>query len=90
IDDPKVSKIDVEGQAIQTYAVSSANMTLEELSWFVDDTVKRSLQGAKGVGRIDRFGGADREIRIQLDPLKMKSFGVSASDINTQLRLTNT
>ena len=90
VDDPKVSKIDVEGQAIQTYAVSSANMTLEELSWFVDDTVKRSLQGAKGVGRIDRFGGADREIRIQLDPLKMKSFGVSASDINTQLRLTNT
>jgi len=90
VDDPKVSKIDVEGQAIQTYAVSSANMTLEELSWFVDDTVKRSLQGAKGVGRIDRFGGADREVRIQLDPLKMKSFGISASDVNTQLRLTNT
>lgn len=90
IDDPKVSKIDVEGQAIQTYAVSSPNMTLEELSWFVDDTVKRALQGAKGVGRIDRFGGADREIHIQLDPLKMKSFGISASDVNTQLRLTNT
>lgn len=89
VDDPKVSKIDVEGQAIQTYAVSSPNMTLEELSWFVDDTVKRSLQGSKGVGRIDRFGGADREVRIQLDPLKMKSFGVSASDVNTQLRLTN-
>lgn len=89
IDDPKVSKVDVEGQAIQTYAVSSPNMTLEELSWFVDDTVKRSLQGAKGVGRIDRFGGADREVRIQLDPLKMKSFGISASDVNTQLRLTN-
>lgn len=89
IDDPKVSKIDVEGQAIQTYAVSSPNMTLEELSWFVDDTVKRALQGSKGVGRIDRFGGADREVRIQLDPLKMKSFGVSASDVNTQLRLTN-
>lgn len=89
IDDPKVSKIDVEGQAIQTYAVSSPNMTLEELSWFVDDTVKRALQGSKGVGRIDRFGGADREVRIQLDPLKMKSFGISASDVNTQLRLTN-
>lgn len=90
IDDPKVSKVDVEGQAIQTYAVSSPNMTLEELSWFVDDTVKRALQGAEGVGRIDRFGGADREIHIALDPLKMKSFGVSAADVNTQLRLTNT
>jgi HAE1 family hydrophobic/amphiphilic exporter-1 len=90
VDDPKVAKVDVEGQAIQTYAVSSPNMTLEELSWFVDDTVKRALQGAEGVGRIDRFGGADREIRIQLDPLKMKSFGVSAADVNVQLRATNT
>lgn len=90
VEDPVVKKIDVEGQAIQTYAVSSPNMTLEELSWFVDDVVKRALQSAEGVGRIDRFGGADREVHVQLDPLKMKSLGISASDINTQLRLTNT
>ncbi|HWU64360.1 MAG TPA: efflux RND transporter permease subunit [Ensifer sp.] len=90
VDEPVIKKIDVEGQAIQTYAVSSPNMTLEELSWFVDDTVKRALQSAEGVGRIDRFGGADREVHIQLDPLKMKSLGISASDVNTQLKLTNT
>ena len=90
VDDPKVTKIDVEGQAIQTYAVSSPNMTLEEISWFVDDTVKRALQGAEGVGRIDRFGGADREVHVQLDPLKMQSLGVSAADVNNQLRMTNT
>ena len=54
IDEPVVTKVDVEGQAIQTFAVSSPNMTLEELSWFVDDTVKRALQGQPGVGRIDR------------------------------------
>jgi hypothetical protein len=43
-------------------------MTLEQLSWFVDDTVKRELQGLKGVGRVDRYGGVDREIRVALDP----------------------
>ncbi len=89
VDDPIIKKIDVEGQAIQTYAVSSPNMTLEELSWFVDDTVKRALQGQPGVGRIDRFGGADREIRVELDPLKLQSFGISAADVNNQLRVTN-
>ncbi len=56
IEEPVVSKIDVEGQAIQTFAVSSPNMTLEELSWFVDDTIKRALQGQPGVGKIDRYG----------------------------------
>lgn len=65
IEEPIVSKIDVEGQAIQTFAVSSPGMTLEELSWFVDDTVKRALQGQTGIGRIDRYGGSDREVRVE-------------------------
>lgn len=89
VEEPIVSKVDVEGQAIQTFAVSSPNMTLEELSWFVDDTVKRALQGQTGIGRIDRYGGADREVRIELDPDRLNSFGITASDVNTQLRSTN-
>ncbi len=87
---PVIKKIDVEGQAIQTFAVSSPNMTLEELSWFVDDTIKRALQGQPGVGRIDRFGGADREVRIELDPERLNAHGISATDVNRQLRSTNT
>ena len=43
-------------------------MTFEELSWFVDDTIKSELQGRPGVGQVDRYGGADREIRVDLDP----------------------
>ncbi|OBZ92622.1 ABC transporter permease [Pararhizobium polonicum] len=89
VDEPIVTKIDVEGQAIQTFSVSSPDMTLEELSWFVDDTVKRALQGQVGVGRIDRYGGSDREISVQLDPSKLDSFGITAPDVNNQLRSTN-
>ncbi|MFC3075435.1 efflux RND transporter permease subunit [Shinella pollutisoli] len=89
VEEPVVSKIDVEGQAIQTFAVSSPNMTLEELSWFVDDKVKRALQGQTGIGKVDRFGGADREVRIDLNPDKLSSFGISAADVNRQLRSMN-
>ncbi|MBB4063219.1 efflux RND transporter permease subunit [Gellertiella hungarica] len=89
VDEPNVTKIDVEGQAIQTFAVSSPNLSLEELSWFVDDTIKRALQGQPGIGRVDRYGGADREIRIELNPDKMAALGITASDINRQLRGTN-
>jgi hydrophobe/amphiphile efflux-1 (HAE1) family protein len=86
---PLVTKIDVESNPIQTFAISSPNMTLEELSWFVEDTVKRALQGKPGVGRIDRFGGADREVHIELDPAKLNSYGITAADVNRQLRNTN-
>ncbi|MGQ2918242.1 MAG: efflux RND transporter permease subunit [Rhizobium oryzihabitans] len=89
IEVPVVSKIDVEGQAIQTFAVSSPNMTLEELSWFVDDTIKRALQGKSGIGKVDRYGGADREVRVSLSPEKLDAYGITATEVNSQLRGTN-
>ncbi|MCK8782178.1 efflux RND transporter permease subunit [Rhizobium sp. NTR19] len=89
IEEPVVTKVDVEGQAIQTFAVTSPNMTLEELSWFVDDTIKRSLQGQPGVGKIDRYGGADREVRVSLNPAKLDAYGITAADVSNQLRGTN-
>jgi hypothetical protein len=64
-------------------------MTLEELSWFVDDTVKRALQGQTGIGRVDRYGGADREVRIELNPDKLNAYGITAASVNQQLRGTN-
>ncbi|MBB5666762.1 efflux RND transporter permease subunit [Rhizobium leguminosarum] len=86
---PIVTKVDVEGQAIQTFAVSSPDMSLEELSWFVDDTVKRALQGQAGIGRVDRYGGAEREVRIELTPGKLDAYGITAASVNEQLRGTN-
>ncbi len=90
VDTPIVTRIDVEGQAIMTFAVSAPDMSLEEVSWFVDDTVTRALQGRPGIGRVDRYGGAEREIRVELDPVKLDSFGITAASVNAQLKATNT
>ena len=86
---PIVNRIDVEGQAILTYAVSAPAMTPEELSWFVDDTVIRKLQGLKGVARVDRYGGVTREIHIDVDPDRLNALGVTAGDVNRALRMAN-
>jgi hydrophobe/amphiphile efflux-1 (HAE1) family protein len=88
-DDPVVNRIDVEGQAILTYAVSAPAMTPEELSWFVDDTVIRKLQGLKGVARVDRYGGVTREIHIDVDPDRLNALGVTAGDVNRAMQAAN-
>ena len=90
IEAPIVTRVDVEGQAIMTFAVTAPDMTLEEVSWFVDDTVIRALQGRTGVGKVERYGGADREVRVALDPIKLESFGITATTVSSQLKLTNT
>ncbi|MBU4528901.1 MAG: efflux RND transporter permease subunit [Hoeflea sp.] len=89
VEEPIVTRVDVEGQAIMTFAVNAPDMTLAEASWFVDDTIKRALQGQPGVGKVDRYGGADREIRIELDPARLDSYGITAANVNQQLRATN-
>tara|TARA_R110002051_G_scaffold81858_2_gene146399 strand:+ start:45776 stop:49069 length:3294 start_codon:yes stop_codon:yes gene_type:complete len=89
VEEPIVTRVDVEGQAIMTFAVNAPDMTIEEASWFVDDTIKRALQGQRGVGKVERYGGADREIRVELDPARLDSYGITAADVNRQLRATN-
>jgi hydrophobe/amphiphile efflux-1 (HAE1) family protein len=90
INEPIVSRIDLEGLPIVAYAASAPAMTTEDLSWFVDDKVKRALQGLQGVGGVTRFGGVDREIRVALDPQKLLALGITAASVNAQIRATNT
>jgi len=86
---PTVNRVDVEGQAIITYAVSSPGMTIEELSWYVDNTIIRKLQGLKGVARVDRYGGVTREIKVEIDPDRLSALGLTAADVNRALRSSN-
>jgi len=88
IDDPITQRIDVVGLPILTYAASAPSMTPEELSWFVDDTVTRVVQGVNGVSKVERVGGVTREIRIALDPARLLALGITAGDVNRQLRAT--
>ena len=90
IDEPIVQRIEVENQSIMTYGASAPGMTPEELSWFIDDVVVRQLQGLKGVGRVERIGGVAREIRVSLDPDRLMALGVTATEVNRQLRATST
>ena len=89
IDEPIIQRIEIEGLPIVAYAVSAPAMTPEELSWFVDDTIVRALQGIKNVSSVERIGGVDREIRVALDPDRLLAYGITAGDVNKQLRSTN-
>jgi hydrophobe/amphiphile efflux-1 (HAE1) family protein len=89
IEEPIASRLEIEGLPILMYSARAPAMTPEELSWFVDDTVVRAVQGVKGVSQIQRIGGVEREIRIALDPDRLLAYGITAGDVNRQLRATN-
>jgi multidrug efflux pump subunit AcrB len=86
---PQVQRIDISGGPISYMSVESVDMTLEELSWFVDNTVAKKLLAIPGMAQVRRGGGVSREIRVILDPARMQAYGLTASQVNDQLRLVN-
>ncbi|MBP0578123.1 efflux RND transporter permease subunit [Labrys sp. LIt4] len=88
IEEPVVARLEIESQSIMTYSATAPGMTLEQLSWHVDNVVKRDLQSLRGVGRVDRIGGVTREIRVAVDPDRLLSLGITAADVNRVLKAT--
>jgi multidrug efflux pump subunit AcrB len=87
--EPQVFRNDTADNAIAYISAEAVDMTLEELSWYVDNTVSKRLRALDGMGGIERGGGVTREIRVILNPEKLQSYGVTASQVNGQLRQTN-
>ncbi|PEQ12069.1 transporter [Novosphingobium sp. PC22D] len=89
--EPQVTKVEAGGGGpIAFFAVKADDMTMEQLSWFIDDTVAKRLLAIEGLASVERQGGVDREIRVVVDPARMQSLGVTARDINNVLRTVNT
>jgi multidrug efflux pump subunit AcrB len=78
------------GSTLAIYAVETSDMTLEQLSWYVDNNVAKRLLGLEGMSSVDRYGGVNREIRVTLNPSALQSQGATAAQINQQLRQINT
>ena len=89
VNEPLIQRVDVIGLPIVTYAAISPGKTPEQLSYFVDDVVKRALQGVRGVAQVERIGGVEREILVSLDPDRLQAAGLTAVNVSQILRGTN-
>jgi hydrophobic/amphiphilic exporter-1 (mainly G- bacteria), HAE1 family len=89
VEEPVVQRVDFAGGAFVTYTIASERRTVGELSWMVDNDISKALLAVQGVGQVQRSGGVDREIRVNLDPGRLEAMGVTADVISAQLRQLN-
>ena len=87
--EPTVQRIDITGDSLITYVVQSPTMSPEQLSWFVDNDISRALLAVPGVGEVNRQGGVDREIRVEIDPDRLAALGVTAAQVSQALVSAN-
>ncbi|AZC23854.1 efflux RND transporter permease subunit [Pseudomonas sessilinigenes] len=89
IEEPMITRVDVEGGAILNYAVQGRDRQLADLSWFVDDVLSRELLAVPGVQKVQRQGGVEREVRVELQAERLQALGVTADQVNAQLVQSN-
>jgi multidrug efflux pump subunit AcrB len=87
LEQPQISKVTVgPGGPTLTYAMSSTSRTEEELSWFVDNTLAKTLLGIRGIGEFSRVGGVQREVQVIVNYEQLNALNVTVADVSRALK----
>ena len=85
---PVIQKFDPDATPIMQMVVSGTR-PLREVTEIADKQVKQRLENVKGVGEIRLVGGLKREIRVWVDPERMRAYELSITDVANALRQQN-
>ena len=73
----------LDGKPFDAKPLIAAREALEAL-----DTAEAEQSRAYGVGQVLIIGGRKRQFNVSVDPVKLKSLGLTASDVGTRGSLT--
>lgn len=85
---PAVSRISMGSMPIMTYSIDSSK-SMDKLTKIVNDKIEPKLTGISGVSSIDVQGSSNDDIYIKLDNDKLKSNGLTISDVKNALQGNN-
>jgi HAE1 family hydrophobic/amphiphilic exporter-1 len=88
IDEPVIEKVDPDANPV-LWINLSGNMPVRDLSTYVDEILKVQLQKIPDVGAIRMGGLRLRQVRIWLDPDRLRAYEIAPSDISQALQREN-
>jgi HAE1 family hydrophobic/amphiphilic exporter-1 len=88
-DPPTVRKSDPDSQPVLIFAIS-APRSVVELTDLVQNQIQERIENADGVGEVQIFGARQREIKIYINPDRLRAYNLSVTDVSNALRAQNT
>ena len=87
---PFVSRFDGDNAQPTVYlSLLGADRSSRELSLLADQVVRRRLERASGVARVDVGGLTVRQVRIDLDPQRLRAYQLTPADVSAALQRAN-
>ncbi|MBM3906856.1 MAG: efflux RND transporter permease subunit [Gemmatimonadetes bacterium] len=87
--EPVVQRFDPNDQPILAVAVSSKERSLRELTDLGDQVIRPRFEAVEGVGGVQLQGAASREIHVEIDPVALRSVGLSPDAVSAALAREN-
>src|SRR5262245_16120605 len=87
-DPPVVRKSDPDSQPVLMYSISSPR-NIVELNDLVENLVQKRIESADGVGEVFIFGGRDRQIKIYINPDRLRAYNLSVTDVTNAVTAQN-
>ncbi|MFZ5351676.1 MAG: efflux RND transporter permease subunit [Bacillota bacterium] len=88
VESPMVIKIDPNMLPIVSLGITGA-MNDIELRNYVEDKIKPILESLNGVASVSLSGGKTREIKVELDPVRVSGYGVTYNQVIALLQSEN-
>ena len=89
--DPVVSKLDISGgSSDMALLVGIRGKDKALITSFVEETLEPRLKRNRGIGNISVSGNETRQIKVELDPYKLKSYNLSPSEVYSKIKAANT
>ena len=94
VDEPRVYASSFSSNSFMYFAISPLpgnprNLDMDMMRDFIVDNVRTRLSGVPGVSQVNVRGGADRQIKILLDPAKLADRQLTISDVRNAIRSRN-
>ncbi len=87
-DPPEVRKSDPDSQPVLMYAIS-APRSVVELTDLVDKQIQQRIQSADGVGEVVIYGGRAREIKVYINPDRLRAYNIGVTEVSNAIRSQN-
>src|SRR4051794_13962804 len=84
---PKMTPLTSSTMDLLKIGLTSDKLSPMDLRTFADWTLKPKLLAVEGVAKCSSFGGAVRQLQIQVIPDRLMSYGLALSDVTTAGRL---
>ncbi len=87
---PFVSRFDGDNAQPTVYlALLAPDRSSRELALIADQTVRKRLERVGGVARVDLAGLTVRQVRIDLDPQRLRAYQLTPADVSAALQRAN-